>query len=303
MAGLPFRCPAGYRPSDKAAKILENYDRETVTRFGDEWSRFTQEKLDLSERSRSFSEYFSIFPWERLPRGASGADIGCGSGRWAAEVAPRVGQLHCVDASREALQVARRNLSEFQNCSFYHASVDRLPFGKGTLDFAYSLGVLHHIPDTDAALRDCAATLKPGAPFLVYLYYNLETRPRWYRLLWRLTDRIRLVVSKTSPRIRFLITDVLAFFLYFPLARLSLILERVGLNVGSMPLSSYRRRSFYSMRTDALDRFGTALEKRFSRRQVEAMMEAAGLEKIRFCEDGPFWCAVGFRSPTSKQVR
>ncbi len=105
------------------------------------------------------------------------------------------------------------------------------------------------------------------------------------------------------PRIRFLITDLLAFFLYFPLARLSLILERVGLNIGSIPLSSYRRRSFYTMRTDALDRFGTVLEKRFSRLQVEAMMKKAGLEKIRFCEDGPFWCAVGFRSPSGGQVR
>jgi 2-polyprenyl-3-methyl-5-hydroxy-6-metoxy-1,4-benzoquinol methylase len=32
------------------------------------------------------------------------------------------------------------------------------------------LGVLHHIPDTAAAMRDCVRKLKLGAPFLFYLY-------------------------------------------------------------------------------------------------------------------------------------
>ena len=49
------------------------------------------------------------------------------------------------------------------------------------------------------------------------------------------------------------------------------------------------------MRTDALDRFGTRLEQRFTRKQVEMMMEAAGLEQIVFSDHSPFWCAVGRR--------
>jgi len=62
-----------------------------------------------------------------------------------------------------------------------------------------------------------------------------------------------------------------------------------------MPLSYYRDRSFYVMRTDALDRFGTRLEKRFSRAEIESMMSAAGLGTIVFREGAPFWCAVGSR--------
>ena len=42
--------------------------------------------------------------------------------------------------------------------------------------------------------------------------------------------------------------------------------ERLGTDVRHFPLSAYRDRSFYTMRTDALDRFGTRLERRFSRR-------------------------------------
>ena len=49
------------------------------------------------------------------------------------------------------------------------------------------------------------------------------------------------------------------------------------------------------MRTDALDRFGTRLEQRFTRAEIEAMMRAAGLERIAFSDQAPFWCALGYR--------
>jgi hypothetical protein len=50
------------------------------------------------------------------------------------------------------------------------------------------------------------------------------------------------------------------------------------------------------MRTDALDRFGTRLEQRFTRDQIRAMMTAAGLIRIRFGDAIPYWTAVGFKS-------
>ena len=67
------------------------------------------------------------------------------------------------------------------------------------------------------------------------------------------------------------------------------------LDISQIPLSYYRNLSFYSMRTDALDRFGTRLEQRFSRSKIEAMMHWAGLTDIRFREREPYWVAVGMR--------
>jgi hypothetical protein len=48
------------------------------------------------------------------------------------------------------------------------------------------------------------------------------------------------------------------------------------------------------MRTDALDRFGTRLEQRFTRVEIKKTMEFAGLVNIKFSEEIPFWCAVGY---------
>lgn len=273
---------------------LNNADAATVAGFGKEWARFKQESLSPDETHAIFRQYFCIFPWEKLPRdGGCGADIGCGSGRWARMVAPKVGKLHLVDASGEALEVARTNLSGHENVMFHCASIANLPFQDESLDFAYSLGVLHHIPDSEAGLWSIASKLKPGAPFLLYMYYAFDNRPVWYRWLWRLSDAARRVLSRQPQAVKVIVAEMAAFGLYWPLARTAALLSRLGAEVDHWPLAFYRDRSIYVMRTDALDRFGTRLERRFTRVQLAEMLERAGFVNVRFSEGPPFWCAVG----------
>jgi SAM-dependent methyltransferase len=276
-----------------------NIDEKTVEGFGQEWSRFDQSVVSEDELRAGFESYFSIFPWDSLPANAVGFDLGCGSGRWARLVATRIGTLHCIDPSKAALNVARRNLRHQRNCCFHLASVDAIPLGDDSMDFGYALGVLHHVPDTAAGLLACVRKLKVGAPFLVYLYYAFDNRPRWFRLVWRTSEALRLGICRLPFSLRYAVTQLIAAGAYYPLARLSYALERLGWNVENFPLSAYRRMSFYSMRTDALDRFGTRLERRFTARQIKALMEGAGLEHITFSQTWPYWCAVGRRSPLS----
>jgi SAM-dependent methyltransferase len=278
------------------ASARPNVDEATVASFGDEWAHFDQSVLDDAELRRLFGQYFRVFPWDALPADAEGFDMGCGSGRWAKLVAPRVRTLNCVDASEEALGVARRNLEGIANVRFYHAPASAAPLAPGTQDFGYSLGVLHHIPDTAAALAACVALLKPGAPFLVYLYYRFDNRPAWFRLVWKASELFRAVISRLPARLKPLVTDVIALLVYWPLARLAWAGERLGLNTRNMPLYGYRDYSFYTMRTDSRDRFGTPLEQRFTRAEIRAMMERAGLERIVLSEEEPYWCAVGAKA-------
>lgn len=272
-----------------------NLDTKTVRDFGAEWSTFDQSRLSPAELELQFDGYFHIFPWSSLPETATGFDAGCGSGRWARKVAPRVGRLHCIDASAAAAEVARRNLRDHENCSVSVASIDSLPFEDGSMDFGYSLGVLHHMPDPEAGLRSCVEKLKPGAPFLLYLYYALDQRPAWFRGIWRLAEGARWIVCRLPFRLKVVITTLIAGLVYFPLARGALLAERCGRDVDHLPLSTYRNRSLYSMRTDALDRFGTQLERRFRREEMASMMDRAGLRDVEFSEHAPYWCAVGRR--------
>ncbi len=275
--------------------VARNLDSNVIAGFGHEWSTFHQgnEQLSTADREAIFQSYFHIFPWTNLPVGAIGIDVGCGSGRWSAMVAPRVGHLHLLDASKEALAVARENLAQAENVSFHLASVDDIPLENASLDFAFSLGVLHHVPDTTAGIRSIATKLKTGAPFLVYLYYALDTRPWWYRAIWRLSDGLRMMISPLPPRIRLVVSQAIALAVYLPIARAAALIERVGMSPDSIPLAAYRNRDFYVMRTDAYDRFCTRLEQRFTRKQIDQMLLKAGFENIRFSDEAPFWCAVG----------
>ncbi len=274
-----------------------NKDLRTVSGFGDEWERFDQSQLTKSEHLELFGKYFEIFPWEILPVDAQGFDMGCGSGRWARLVAPRVEKLHCIDPS-SAIVIAKRNLSTHKNCYFYQAGVGDMVLPKGSMDFGYSLGVLHHVPDTKQGISDCVKMLKPGSPFLLYLYYALDNRSFFYRFLWRVSDTIRRFVSKLPHNMRYGVSQLIAFFIYLPLSRFAALMEFLGMSsarAASLPLGFYRHLSFYTMRTDALDRFGTSLEQRFTRNQIQVMMEEAGLSEIKFSENSPYWCAVGIK--------
>jgi SAM-dependent methyltransferase len=259
-----------------------NLDHQTVKAFGEEWTTFTQENLSEAERAELFSKYFSLVDWSEKPRKV--LDFGCGSGRWDILVARLVEELVAVDASSDALIVARRNVSA-PNVSFVKAIPESLPFPDGYFDLIFSLGVLHHVPDTAAAIKSLADKLRTGGTLLLYLYYALDDRPIWFRAIWRSSDIIRRVISRLPFALRYGASQLIALCIYWPLARSAKYLPLPD----SWPLRSYADRSFYVMRTDALDRFGTRIEKRFSKKQIVDMLHAAGLNKIQFSSSEPYW--------------
>jgi len=89
----------------------------------------------------------------------------------------------------------------------------------------------------------------------------------------------------------------MAVTIYWPLARTARGLEYLGQLPENWPLAHYKDRTFYVMRTDALDRFGTRLEHRYTRSQITAMLEAAGFEKSVF----PTPHRIGARLPSGDE--
>ena len=273
---------------------MKNIDKNTVRSFDDEWTRFDQSGMTDVESLKIFKQYFSIFPWNKLPVGAEGFDMGCGTGRWARWVASRIGHLHCIDPSA-ALKVAQKNLVGHENVLFHCASVEASGLDLGSQDFGYSLGVLHHVPDTAAAINSCVKLLKSGAPLLLYLYYSFDNRPWWFRYLWRVSDWTRRLIFPLPSHFKILVTSVIAALVYWPLARASLVIEHLGFSVNNVPLSYYRNSSFYTMLTDARDRFGTPLEHRYTKEQIKQMMKNAGLSRISVSENSPYYKAIGYK--------
>ena len=273
---------------------MKNLDKKTVDSFSDQWVRYDQSGMENKEAYKIYKNYFSIFPWDKLPKSAEGFDMGCGTGRWAKFVAPKVRKLHCIDPSN-AIKVAKKKLKKFDNIEYHQKSLDDSGLKLKSQDFGYLLGVLHYVPDAKAAIKSCSKLLKPGAPILLYIYYSLDNRPLWFKWLWVMSNFIRLIISKLPKFFNFLICDIIAFFIYYPFARISLMVEKIGIDCKNFPLHFYRNLSFYVMRTDSRDRFGSPLEKRYSKNEIRQMMTDAGLEKIKFKNSVPFWTVVGFK--------
>lgn len=273
-----------------------NLAQDVVDDFGEEWAAYDQSSIDERDLQAAFDQYFHLFPFDELHPDAQGFDMGCGSGRWAALAAPRVGFLNCVEPSDKAIDVARKKLSQRDNVAFHHAGVSDAPLAPESQDFGYCLGVLHHIPDTAQGVKDCGKLLKSGAPFLLYLYYNFENRPLWFRAIWRLSDGLRRGISVLPFPIKKATCSVIAAVLYWPLSRLAWIVEKLGMNVANLPLADYRNKPFYFLKTDALDRFGTKLEQRFSRAQITKMLEDAGFENVQFSDGTPHWVSLAYKT-------
>ena len=163
---------------------INNSDIEVISDFGNEWKAFDYSSFDERKLLKNFERYFSIFPFALINDNSEGFDMGCGSGRWARFMADKVKKLNCVEPS-EAIEIAKNNLQNFKNIDFYNETTVTCSLSYSSQDFGFCLGVLHHIPDVQKALNDCSRLLKKNAPFLLYLYYDFENRPIWYRYIWR----------------------------------------------------------------------------------------------------------------------
>ncbi|MBV8049066.1 MAG: methyltransferase domain-containing protein [Paludibacterium sp.] len=107
-------------------------------------------------------------------------DAGCGSGEKASELARRFPQhqVVAIDQSNAIARAAWEN-RDLPNLYFVQANVWYPPFAEHSLQFAMSIGVLHHTPDTLRAFRAVGALVAPGGDFMTWLYPLPEEDSFW----------------------------------------------------------------------------------------------------------------------------
>lgn len=270
-----------------------NIDLKTVMSFGEEWLKFSA--FTIKETEIAFKQYFDIVTENMVNSNSIVLDMGCGNGRWSKCLASKVKFIEAMDPSNSvysALQLTRN----INNIRISQASVDHIPFENNSFDFVMSLGVLHHIPHTGEAMKKCTIKLKEGGWFLVYLYYDLEGRSVFLKIPFYISSNLRKIISRLPTLLKHIICDFFAFFVYLPLIGLGKLLKLIFKNKNwhkSIPLSYYIDKPLIIIRNDALDRFGTPLENRFSKSEIYKMMTEAGLTNIKFSSNEPYWHAVG----------
>ena len=275
------------------SNAAQNIDWKTVDSFGDEWTKF--DSFNDEEIEEIGKEYFDIVDSKMLNKSMTALDVGCGTGRWSRYVIPRAGFVEAIDPSH-AVIAAQSLIGQFDNVRITQAEVSHIPFPDESFDFVFSLGVLHHIPDTSQAMKDAVSKLKKGGYFLVYLYYAFDDRGFIFKSLFHFSNVLRRVVNKLPQKPKAFVCDILALFIYLPLVGFAKTLKLFFPNSEiwqKIPLSAYHNKSFKIMRNDSLDRFGTPLEQRFTQSEITDMMKDSGLVDIVFSKNVAYWHAVG----------
>jgi SAM-dependent methyltransferase len=272
-------CPSCGRSFPEVRGVLRFVDESNYAdSFGYQWKQFQLTQMDHEGKNLSeldFARKTGLKPKDF--KGKLVLDVGCGTGRFA-EVATRWGaRVVGIDLS-SAAEVAAKNLASREFVAF-QADVFSLPFALDTFDCIYSMGVLHHTPDCEKAVKVLPQYLKPGGMLAVWLYSGYN---KWYRF----SDQYRKVTHRMSPHALHRFFRVAVPFFYW-LDRGLRVLPIVGKPVAGVvhhvfPVNFHRDPEIRIL--DTLDWYSPKYQSKHTYEQVFRWFESCGLEGLTIGE-------------------
>ena len=129
-------------------------------------------------------------------------DFGARSGRWSSRLAPYFSRVSALESSDGAITVLKTKFAADSKIAVLQEAVGMNSIPVSSLDLVMALGALCQIPDTTLAIKDVSRSIKPGGVFLCYLYYNLESKLAYYKLIFKAVNVWCRVVSASPQPLR-----------------------------------------------------------------------------------------------------
>lgn len=178
------KCNKSYEIKRSVPRFVKaDYDVDT---FSFEWNKFHDVQIDILNKTSDSKETFSKKTgfYKNDVKGKLILDAGIGAGRYADIVSQWGGEVIGIDLSF-AVDAAQKNIGKRTNVHVMQADIFNLPLKNNIFDVIYSIGVLHHTPDTKKAFLSLLPYLKSGGEIAVYIYsknlYN-KYSDRWRKL-------------------------------------------------------------------------------------------------------------------------
>lgn len=252
-------------------------ERRTLTSYSYQWRKFKEMLPHWEEVFRR-----SIAPIEPdFLRGKLGLDAGCGFGRSLYYAASYGAEVIGMDLS-EAVEAARNNTRYLSNVHLIQADIFHSPLRERSLDFIYSIGVLHHLPDPKRGFLTLTRLLAPGAPIFIWVY----SRGRGHQIA--LFDLVRTISTRLPLRLLNLFCLGLAagqWTLWIaPYRLLSRFQPTRGL-AQHLPFTLYARYPFRVLHADWFDGLSVPLVDYYRREEIVEWFREAGLERVRVDQD------------------
>lgn len=280
----PWQYPERVRQALGSASVkgaASDFAEDIQFSFGAEWSKFQEV---LPDHKELFRQYFDLIDLKTY-HDKRVCDMGCGAGRFSYHFEPFCREIVLLDFS-EAIFVARNNLRHSDKALFFMADVRKTPFRDLAFDFVFSLGVLHHLPTP--ALNEVRGLHRLSRDVVIYLYYALDNRPLYFRLLNGLVSIVRQRLAKVrGERFRHFMTHLISLGVYYPLVYLGHMMEVVGKGKYVPLYQGYKNMSGKHIRQDVYDRFFTSIEQRVSRKQILELQDT--FREVIVSENLPYW--------------
>lgn len=255
---------------------------DKITKTNQTYSFLWEKIKHITFREKShFDDIQEIIP-NSIINGKIGIDIGSGHGRDTyrmASVDPLV-KIISLDIS-DGIYKAKERASILKNVHFVKGSVLDIPVKENTFDFAYSFGVLHHIPNPDMGVKEIARVMKEGAYLYLYLYEDHSQNHIKYIAIKIITILRKVTIKiphKLAYAISYLFSPLIVILFSYPagILRKCKITRKISngipFNFGTHP---------FSLAPDVYDRFSAPIEHRFNRKAVFDLLNKNNFANIK----------------------
>lgn len=168
----------------KLGKVVDGIPRfvddEHLKSFGLQWNKY---EVAHDDEDRATFEAKTGFSLKEL-KGKRVLDAGCGGGRYS-KICGEAGAIVIGADHSSAIEKAEKLCSHLDRVHFLQADLKHLPLQKGSFDYVFSIGVMHHDAKTKDVFDAVAKMVKPGGKYAVWLYRRnqwwQEKLNRWLR--------------------------------------------------------------------------------------------------------------------------
>lgn len=269
----------------------------TQESFGYQWTTFADMACDFEDNFLNYlhpatPDFFS---------GKLGLDAGCGFGRHIYHAAQYGAEMVGVDFSR-AIESSHGNTKHLPNVHLVQADIYALPFSPGTFDFAYSVGVLHHLPDPPRATAAVGAMVKPGGTLFIWVYSKKR------RIANLLLETVRVVTSRLPHAFVNLLSfagaavDRVFFIAPYHLAGRLPLLGQLAASLTPARIKMYSEYPFQVLHADWFDRLAAPIRFYYDESGAKELLQAADVASAQVSPTGLYgWRGCGIRQDRSVQ--
>jgi SAM-dependent methyltransferase len=296
-------------PNEMIGNLL-SYHREFFTRYESHFSSIifeagrTQETILKQRTLRSFSFQWNTFGkvymeygqhWnDYLPNaikpsyfeGKTGLDVGCGFGRHIIQAAHSGAEMVGIDLS-EAVLAAYNNTKNLPNVHIIQGDIYSLPFRKGSFDFIYSIGVLHHLPDPQRGFQAVIKLLDARQHIFIWCYDNEKPKKN------AMYEHIRRYTTRITYRNLYFLTFIAALGVRLLLNYPAMFLNKFGMTNRKFPYDYYIKYPFRVLHADLFDVFAVPSTKYYEQSELKEwfVKETLEINEIKHAVSG--WTIYG----------